>query len=897
VITQPHYTPRDVAEALAIAVVRVASAPSRREDTGALTREIYDMLVEMRAAGGPGSGNFGHAGRPGEIGGSQSIAMFHGTSSNALDAIKKDGLKPVGGKGADTWAVEAIRQGAFFRDTTPEEEIRRLYRSRAEAIIGDRKSSVFLTEDINHAKYFARFASSEFAAGGEPVILKIVIPKEVASQRLVEDELSEDRRFKGPIPPSWVAGRVDPVTDEIKALEAGDKIIYLVFFVDRVSRTAGGVGSGNFGHAGRPGEVGGSSSDAPKMFDTTQTHYIGGVIPKNPRLPIFTTTQKSGAQWYAENRGTGGRVHAVTIQAERPFLLRNEDDAKKLLPLLDEAGVNYTFEPSKGGPGQDIAGGVGGWWLDVPEINKHSGYEGTNPLDVSYIPAVREVLVKHGYDSLQAFDPVEMDEIPTTVLIKSPSQIRGLATRALGGVGSGNFGHEGRPGEVGGSGPGAIGAVLTAIHQADGGFTYHAVTGAQPSTGYALSLHKDRERVIPNAKDLTLDDLVDYTYQNRDLLEQDSNYLGGWHNPNDGKAYLDVSTVVPSRDDAERLGREHHQLAYFDLEKGQSVDLIRVHHGRKTDSKLNRPAQGASLPRRSDRVSQATHGPRFDTGGDRARTTKDSHVRTEVVALGGPGSGNFGHEGRPGEVGGSGHGDTAATVVKSGVTLQQFHARMQDHGLKIRGIKDINPKTAEAMHLSEVTEPLPTPAVNGIMQGLDDLQRESPEFYDQLAKNVAFSYLKHDPPTAAATTATGFGEATIVFNGGGGLRSMTVADDAWSVGNRLAAGVSGDAKTQALYRGVVLHETGHIADAMLDHRISASVMSELTQESQQSGRSFEAVLQDASDHFSKYGVYGGPHELAAEVFAATVLKYDVPSYLEETRDNLDRLLRPIKQAP
>lgn len=48
--------------------------------------------------GGPGSGNFGHEGRPGEVGGSASSVVLHGTSSKNLVSIMKNGLQPQTGK-------------------------------------------------------------------------------------------------------------------------------------------------------------------------------------------------------------------------------------------------------------------------------------------------------------------------------------------------------------------------------------------------------------------------------------------------------------------------------------------------------------------------------------------------------------------------------------------------------------------------------------------------------------------------------------------------------------------------------------------------------------------------------------------------------------------------------
>lgn len=114
--------------------------------------------------------------------------------------------------------------------------------------------------------------------------------------------------------------------------------------------------------------------------------------------------------------------------------------------------------------------------------------------------------------------------------------------------------------------------MMAQIAKPDGGFTYHAVTGNQPTTGYALSIYKGRESVL-DAKTMTPTDLVKFASANRDLLSQRDNYFGAWHNPSDGKVYLDVSKVVSSAAKAETLGRANNQLAYFDLAGGKSVEI------------------------------------------------------------------------------------------------------------------------------------------------------------------------------------------------------------------------------------------------------------------------------------------------------------------------------------
>lgn len=118
------------------------------------------------------------------------------------------------------------------------------------------------------------------------------------------------------------------------------------------------------------------------------------------------------------------------------------------------------------------------------------------------------------------------------------------------------------------------------LRQPDSGFTYDPKTGAEPSTGYAVSPYPQRSKVIENVASLTpdalADKLTDYALANWDLLSQPGHHLGGWHDPKTGKVFLDVSVVKTSAKAAKALALKRDQIAYFDLSKGVSVDVNRA---------------------------------------------------------------------------------------------------------------------------------------------------------------------------------------------------------------------------------------------------------------------------------------------------------------------------------
>lgn len=129
--------------------------------------------------------------------------------------------------------------------------------------------------------------------------------------------------------------------------------------------------------------------------------------------------------------------------------------------------------------------------------------------------------------------------------------------------------HGGRPVQAG-TADGDTVALLDRLTKPDGGFTYDPKTEGEPTSGYVVATHPDRSKIF-TASTLTKEDLVNYVDDNWDLLQQAGEHLGAWHDPKTGKVWLDVSRVVADRAEAERLAREHKQIAFFDLKGGTSI--------------------------------------------------------------------------------------------------------------------------------------------------------------------------------------------------------------------------------------------------------------------------------------------------------------------------------------
>lgn len=196
-----------------------------------------------------------------------------------------------------------------------------------------------------------------------------------------------------------------------------------------------------------------------------------------------------------------------------------------------------------------------------------------------------------------------------------------------GGPGSGRY-----PKGSGGHPKPAPKGVLHSMLQPDGGFTYNVLSGHQPKVGFALSIHPDRGEVV-DAKDTNVVALAKYTAKNWDLLSKKGNYLGGWHNPDDGRVYLDVSTVVKTAEEADKLSREAKQLAYFDLVKGVSIKTlpgvgIPYYKGPAKEETVNVQPLGLRKPKGIGRVDEPVSGEhRYQLRQEKIRRFRNKHRR------------------------------------------------------------------------------------------------------------------------------------------------------------------------------------------------------------------------------------------------------------------------------
>lgn len=235
-----------------------------------------------RSLGGPGSGNFGHSGRPGEQGGSGGESDGHGPSyaphtvEERHQALYTRGYHngrtgygfqkgAAGRKG--TAGHDAYRQGYDHGvDDSHEPDVVPDPAKTVESILGkDRKK---LTIDaVNHlSKDQLQQLDRAYGSLAKAAMSPAVRMGHTATQRMIQS------RLKG----------------------------------------LGGAGSGNFGHSGRPGEVGGSSSDSgggESAWKDPGGHEHSGVTwtqPTDPKtgrpIPIKVSNVEDAAKLVAEGK-------------------------------------------------------------------------------------------------------------------------------------------------------------------------------------------------------------------------------------------------------------------------------------------------------------------------------------------------------------------------------------------------------------------------------------------------------------------------------------------------------------------------------------------------------------------------------------------------------------------
>jgi len=120
----------------------------------------------------------------------------------------------------------------------------------------------------------------------------------------------------------------------------------------------------------------------------------------------------------------------------------------------------------------------------------------------------------------------------------------------------------------GGMGAGVASSILDRV-KANGGLSVNMVNGSEPTSGYMVAKGTEYGKTV-SAEDFYDPEkgpkiLADYMKDNKADLGTGKNYLGLWHNTEDGKVYLDVSENILDRGAAITAGQSRDQISIWDV--------------------------------------------------------------------------------------------------------------------------------------------------------------------------------------------------------------------------------------------------------------------------------------------------------------------------------------------
>lgn len=448
-----------------------------------MEKEFYNTIkekvekLELLINGGKGSGNFGHSGRPGYIGGS-------GDGKGNPDILR---------------IVDVLKEDKSYdlHDMSPEMVVE---------LMGEETIHKDNLEDLQH--YIDRAASEMSALEAEADEEFGPIPKKEKSDGLKEiadehrvkvEELSskgnlsaeeqqelrvEQRRYaqvqmerlvKAPYHEGKGYVELDGKHFTLGEREMADAVLAYPQYIDLPMFTAlrekliknevdavynGGKGSGNFGHSGRPGEVGGSGDGGGKFSKGDEvTFYQYGENHKGKIVRKISEKEKqdradlnnpNAGDYYEVEIGSGDFASKSIVWEGRIKKAEKQSKGEKRSGEVSLKGKSLYEKVHMIQPGDEV---------HITPKDNLPNFD--RKIKVDYI---QDGTIHYG--SSETSDgytyPAWAIKDITKIVRKKKNSIYAELSRRLdeiekminGGKGSGNFGHAGRPGMVGGSGDG-----------------------------------------------------------------------------------------------------------------------------------------------------------------------------------------------------------------------------------------------------------------------------------------------------------------------------------------------------------------------------------------------------------------------------------------------------------
>jgi SPP1 gp7 family putative phage head morphogenesis protein len=207
--------------------------------------------------------------------------FWHGTSTEAIDKIMEEGLKPRGGPGADSMAR------AFGMDVRHYE-------------VSGRDASVYITTIPERAFQFAEYAAS--VTRSYPAVVKVAIPRDKL-RNIKVDEFSDQPkddpnafRYEGSIPKEWIIGKATDSEEFDRLVRMAAHVIHY-FIIPCTGGTAEnafcptGEGGGQDNSCSRT-----SAAAEAHLQEINRLHGREAITRDRPEDPEFHTAERQRAE-------------------------------------------------------------------------------------------------------------------------------------------------------------------------------------------------------------------------------------------------------------------------------------------------------------------------------------------------------------------------------------------------------------------------------------------------------------------------------------------------------------------------------------------------------------------------------------------------------------------------
>lgn len=225
---------------------------------------------------------------------------------------------------------------------------------------------------------------------------------------------------------------------------------------------------------------------------------------------------------------------------------------------------------------------------------------------------------------------------------------------------------------------------------------------------------------------------------------------------------------------------------------------------------------------------------------------------------------------------------------------EKFNTYFKEKGYKVAQLDDIGDEGKKSfadagLTLRPATQELPGHVLQGVDEGIQDVDKTFPGLHmKENVRIVVADYAAEQGAPAASALTTPKGAFMLINSN---PQSMTdfrhAGSETFTIAGRRAKelGLTGEERERAMFRDVVVHESGHFVDALTGDGLTNMTIDSLLLSLPNATE--DAVIPKWLDkHVSTYAAAAGPHEAAAEIWTAVVRDYKLPRELDFMKDRI-----------